>query len=137
MNKPEAFYFYLMKNALLILLMLLLPWQTITATERNFTHAVSGQTSTAAFIKHFGEHVKQVMHHHDGDDDGSPPHDDDSRQSARHLADFDHGFSVNVLLATPLAVSALADVRIAPVIRPDSFDDRTTPPLRRPPRALV
>ena len=126
-----------MKNALLVLLMLLLPWQTISAAERNFTHVVSSQQGTASFIKHFTEHARLVMHHHDGDDNGGPPHDDDSRQSTRHLADVDHGFSVNALFATPLAITALPDVRIAPVIRPDSFEDRTTLPLRRPPRSLV
>ncbi|MBC7685280.1 MAG: hypothetical protein H7176_08630 [Bdellovibrionales bacterium] len=126
-----------MKNALLVLLMLLLPWQTISAAESNFTHIVNSQQETATFIKHFTEHVRLVMHHHDGADNDGPPHDDDSRQSARHLADFDHGFSVNVLFANPLVVSAPPDVCAAPVIRPDSFDDRTTLPLRRPPRSLI
>lgn len=131
-----------MKNALLILLMLLLPWQAISAAERSLTHVLGSQQSTASFIEHFTHHLKLVMHHHDSGDDndgdgGGPMHDDDSRQSARHLVDFDHGFSASVLFATPVGVAVLPEIRIAPVIPPDSFDDRTTLPLRRPPRALL
>ena len=128
-----------MKNVLLILFMLLLPWQSISAAQRNLTHVADGHQSTAAFIKHYSEHVDLVMHHHhdDGDEDAGPSHEDDSRQSARHLADFDHGFSMNVLFPVQHAVFALSAVRIAPVIRPDSFDDHTTLPLRRPPRTLI
>ena len=66
-----------MKNAVLIMLMLLLPWRTITAAERNFMHVMDSQQSTASFIKHYSEHVELVMHHHDGeDDDGAAPDDD-------------------------------------------------------------
>lgn len=126
-----------MKNALLILLMLLLPWQSATAMERNFTHVMDSQQSTASFIKHYSQHVKLVMHHHDGADDRGASHDDDSQQSARHLADFDHGVSFNVLFSAQFAVATVPAIRIAPVIRPDSFDDHTTPPLRRPPRTLI
>jgi len=124
-----------MKNALLILFMLLLPWQTITAAERNFMHVTDSQQSEANFVKHFTEHVDMVMHHHD-DDDGVA-HDDDTQKSARHLADFDQGLCFNVLFPAPHAVPMLPVVRIAPVIRPDSFADRTTLPPRRPPRALA
>ena len=128
-----------MKNALLVLLMMLLPWQAITAAERNFVHVVDSQQSEASFIKHYTEHVELIMHHHDGDgdEDSGTPHDDDSQQSARHLADFDHGCSFNVLFPAPHAVAVLPAVRIAPAIRPVSFDDRTTVPPRRPPRALA
>ncbi len=135
----DGFLLYQMKNALLILLMLLLPWQTITAAQRNFAHVMDSQQSTASFIKHFSEHVKLVMHHHDSEDDhgSSAAHEDDSEQSARHLVDFDHGFSVNVLFSFGPAVAALPADRIAPVIRPDSFDNHTIRPLRRPPRTLV
>lgn len=126
-----------MKNALLVLLMLLLPWQAITAAERNFMHVVDSQQGEAAFVKHYTEHVELIMHHHDGDDDGGASHDDDSQKSVRHLADFDHGFSFNVLFPTDHLVATLPTVRIAPAIRPDTFDDRTTLPPRRPPRTLA
>lgn len=128
-----------MKNALLVLLMMLLPWQAITAAERNFDHVVDSQQGEAAFIKHYTEHVELIMHHHDGDgeEDSGVPHDDDSQQSARHLADFDHSCSFNVLFPAPLAVAAFPAVRIAPAICPVSLDDRTTAPPRRPPRALA
>lgn len=122
---------------LLILLMLLLPWQAITAAERNFTHVIGNQESTASFIRHYSEHLAQSMHHHDDDDDHGVSHDDNSERSARHMADFDHGFSMNVLFPIPHAVTAVPVGSIAHGICPDSFDDRTTLPLRRPPRALV
>lgn len=126
-----------MKNALLILFMLLLPWQTITAAKRNFMHVTGSQQSEAYFVKHLTEHIELVMHHHDEDDDGVVAHDDATQKSARHLADFDQGLCFNVLIPAPHAVAVLPAVRIAPVVRPDSFADRTTLPLRRPPRVLA
>ena len=126
-----------MINALLILLMLLLPVQTISAAQRHFTHIVGSQQSTASFIKHYGEHVELIMHHHDDGGDRGASHNDDSQKSARHLVDFDHGFSINVLFPAQLQIAALPVIRIAPVICPDSFDDHTTLPLRRPPRVLA
>jgi len=127
-----------MKNALLVLLMLLLPWQAITAAERNFVHVMNGKQSEASFVKHFSEHVEMIMHHHDDDDDdGDASHNDDTQKSARHLADFDHGLSLNVLLPAPHMVAMLPAVRIAPAIWSGTFDDHTTLPPRRPPRALI
>jgi len=123
-----------MKNALLILFMLLLPWQTITAAERNFEHVTGSQQNVAYFVKHFTEHAELVMHHHDDDEPDGVAHDDDTQKSARHLADFDHGLAFNVLFPAPHTVVILPTARVAPTIRPDTFDDRTTLPPRRPPR---
>jgi hypothetical protein len=125
-----------MKNALLVLLMLLLPWQAITAAERNFVHVMNGKQSEASFVKHYGEHVEMTMHHHD-DDVGDPSQNDDMQKSARHLADFGQGLSLNVLFPAPHAVAMLPAVRIAPAIWSDTFDDHTTVPPRRPPRTLI
>ena len=130
-----------MKKTLLILLILILPLQVLSLAERNFKHIVASQHSTALFIKHYAEHVALVMHHHDDvdeNDEGTTPHNDESPQSARHIVDFDHGFSINILLATTVYVLTPTPViRTALVIRSDSFDDRSIPPLRRPPRTLV
>lgn len=126
-----------MKNALLILFMLLLPWQTIAAAERNVMHLTGSQQGEANFARHAIEHAGLLMHHHDEDDDGGVAHDDDTRQSARHMSDFDQGFCFNALLPAPQPVAVLPAMRIAPVARPDSFADRTILPLRRPPRALA
>lgn len=127
-----------MKNALLVLLMLLLPWQAITAAERSFVHIMNGKQSEISFVKHFSEHVELIMHHHDDDDDdGDASHNDDTQKSARHLADFDHGLSLNVLFPALHTVAMLPVVRIAPAIWSGIFDDHTTLPPRRPPRALI
>ncbi|MEX5745941.1 hypothetical protein [Massilia sp. X63] len=126
-----------MKNKLLILLLFLLPWQAITAAERNYAHVIGGGQGTVYFIQHYTEHVDQVLHHHDDDDDNGGSHQDDTGKSLRHLADIDHGFSINVLLPAPPAIAWLPQVRVAPVLRPDSFFTRTTLPPLRPPRPLV
>lgn len=126
-----------MKNTILILLLLLLPWQVITATERNFTHVIGNAQSEASFVKHFTEHVDQVLHHHDDDDKDHDTHEDDSQESFRHLADVDHGFSLHVLLPTSQAVDILPVMSGAPMIPLDSYSDRTTLPLLRPPRTLA
>lgn len=125
-----------MKNALLILLMLLLPWQANAAAQRNFEHVIRSQHSGDSFIKHYAEHVELVMHHHDSDDDGGLSHDD-AEKSARHLADVDHGFNFNVLFPALHAVATLPTASLARAPCLYRFDDRNTPPPRRPPRALV
>lgn len=125
-----------MKKALLILFMLLLPWQVITAAERNFVHVTSSQQGQTYFAKHFSEHVELVMHHHDDDDDG-PSHDDDSKQSSRHLVDSNQAFSFNALFPVPQSVAVLPILRFAPAVRLEPFHDRTTLPPRRPPRAFA
>lgn len=130
-----------MKNALLVMLMLLLPWQVITAAEHNFVHIMNGKQSEATFVKHFSEHAEMIMHHHHDDDDdyddGDASHNDDTQKSARHLADFDHGLSLNVLFPALHTVAMLPVVRITPAIWSGTFDDHTTLPPRRPPRALI
>lgn len=124
-----------MKNVLLVLLMLLLPWQAITAAERVYLHVTSSSgQGEAAFIKHFTEHNEQILHHHDDDEGDGVSHQDDTAKSWRHLADIDHGFSINLLLPAAPMVATLPDVRVAPVIRPEFFEDRTPLPPRRPPR---
>jgi hypothetical protein len=122
-----------MKNPLLILLMLILPWQAMLAAERNFAHMIGSGQSTAYFIQHYTEHTDQILHHHD--DDSGPSHEDDTKASSRHLADADQGFSINVLLPVPAAVTIFPAARIAPEFHPDSFYDRTTLPPLRPPRS--
>lgn len=124
-----------MKNALLILLLLILPWQAITAAERNFAHVIGSGQGEARFVKHFTEHAEQVLHHHDDADGDS--HEDDTQESSRHLADVDHGFSLNVLLPAAHAIASLPSSGSAPVIRPKTFSNRTTVPPLRPPRALA
>ncbi|QYG02788.1 hypothetical protein [Massilia sp. NP310] len=124
-----------MKNTFLILLMFLLPWQTISAAERNFEHMIGSGQSTVYFVQHFTEHVDQILHHHNDDDDSGGSHQDDTKKSLQHLADVDHGFSINVLLPASPAVAVPIEARIAPSMRPDTFYNRTTLPPIRPPRA--
>lgn len=135
-----------MKKIVLILLMLAIPWQAIASAERNLTHLLgSGSGKGMGFVsKHIAEHVAHIAHHHDDDDDdqegdaaSSGTHVDNSQKSLHHLADFEQGCNMNILLPA-ISELILPDlVRIAPVFRSDGFSDRTTIPLLRPPRALA
>jgi hypothetical protein len=100
-------------------------------------HMIGGGQSTEYFIQHYTEHTDRILHHHDDEAGSSGSHEDDTDQSLRHLADVDHGFSMNVLLPVPPAVISLPEVRAAPMVRPDAFFDRTTIPPLRPPRTPV
>lgn len=131
-----------MKKFLLILLMLAIPWQAIAAAERNLTHVLdSGSAKGMSFvIKHIAEHADHVLHHHDDDDedaDDSGTHVDNSQKSLQHLADFEHGSHLNIVLPAVNVPGLPAAVRIAPSLRHDVFSDRTTIPLLRPPRSLA
>lgn len=131
-----------MKKFLLILLMLAIPWQAIASTERNLTHLLgSGSGKGMGFVsKHIAEHTAHIAHHHDDDADedaaDSGTHVDNSQKSLHHLANFEQGCSMNILLPA-ISELCLPDLgRIAPIFRSDGFSDRTTTPLLRPPRAL-
>ena len=145
-----------MKRAFLILLMLLLPLQALAASQRTLAHVLgSGTQPMAVVIKHIAEHQGQVPHHHARDDDavgdqtdhaGSEAataaidgdiHLDKSQKSLKHLADYEHGCSVHSLLPTVHIAALPLPARIAPYWEPASFHERTTTPLRRPPRALA
>lgn len=128
-----------MKKALLIFLMLVLPWQAIAAMERNIGHLSGSGHSSAFAIKHMIEHAEHVLHHHDDDgdddDDGAhAPHVDKSEKSVHHLADYEQAGSMNILLPS-LAVPVSAVIaRSPPAFWRDPFRTRTVLPLLRPPR---
>ena len=127
-----------MKKALLIFLLLLLPWQAIAATERNLAHVLgSGSGHGPEFvIKHIAEHAGHVLHHHDDDsdaDDGNT-HVDNSQKSVQHLADYERSCSMNILLPALNELSVAAVTRFPPAFWPDTFSNRTIIPLLRPPR---
>ncbi|MBV6323761.1 hypothetical protein [Duganella violaceipulchra] len=130
-----------MKNALLILLMLVLPLQAIAAAERNLTHVLgSGSGQGLAFIaQHMAEHAEHVLHHHDDDDDADDGgiHVDSSHKSIQHLADYEQGCGMNILLSAFDEPCLPVTPRVVPIFRSDGFSDRTTIPLLRPPRALA
>lgn len=123
-----------MKKVLLILLMLLLPWQAFAAAERNLTHVLGGDGlhGQAVVMKHIAEHASHVMHHHDDVDDDT--HEDDSEQSAQHMLDFEQDCGMLVLLSADISTFAFFRARVMPAIKPDAYSGRTTLPLLRPPR---
>nr|WP_315396894.1 hypothetical protein [uncultured Duganella sp.] len=133
-----------MKKALLILLMMVLPLQAFAAAERNLLHVLGGGKGHGAefVLKHMAEHADHVAHHHHDDDDdddgdattGGAPHVDSSHKSLQHLADYEQGCGMNILLFAPTAAVFPDAVHIAPIPRPDVVPDRTTIPLLRPPR---
>lgn len=127
-----------MKKALLIFLMLLIPWQAFASMERNLAHVSgSGSKHGLEFVsKHLAEHEAHVMHHHDddGDADDGNTHVDHSDKSIQHLADYEHSGSVIILLPASSASSPAVVTRFAPAVWPDTFLTRTISPLFRPPR---
>ena len=128
-----------MKKALLIFLMLLLPWQAFAAMERNLGHLSGRGHGSALAIKHMVEHAEHVLHHHDDDgddDDGGAhaPHVDKSEKSVQHLAAYEQAGSMNVLLPSLSAPVSAVIARSPPVFWRDPFRTRTVLPLLRPPR---
>jgi hypothetical protein len=127
-----------MKKALLIILLIVFPWQAIAAAERNLVHVMSSGTSGDAHYmsKHMAEHEAHVLHHHGaGDDDDGDAHVDKSEKSIQHLNDYEHGSGLHGLLPVPPLLSAIALPQFAPISRPESYSDRTTLPPLPPPRA--
>jgi ABC-type nickel/cobalt efflux system permease component RcnA len=123
-----------MKKALLILLMLVLPWQSLAAMERNLAHTVSGsEHGTQYVVEHMAEHAGHILHHHDDDGDGAT-HVDDSEKSAQHLADYEQAGSMNLLFATIDAPSAVAVTLLPLAVWRDPYRTRSILPLLRPPR---
>lgn len=126
-----------MKNALLILMMVLLPWQAAMAAQRNFVHLLGG-TSTASLQAHLAEHEAHIPHHHDHDDGAdeahSTTHQDGSVKSLQHLNDFDHGGMINLLWDTqsPLPLAELSP--ITPALCAAGYTSQNPHPLLRPPR---
>jgi len=128
-----------MKKALLILLTLLLPWQSLIAAERNFEHLMMRTTGQGmeVVVQHMTDHVANIPHHHDDDDADGDAHVDDSSKSFQHLADYEHGNGLNLLWPQSLEVPLALDIRVPPVMSSATHSDRTTLPLLRPPRMPV
>lgn len=126
-----------MKKAILIFMMMLLPWQAIAAMDRNFTHILgSGKNQNPQLVlKHMAEHADHVLHHHDDDgDDDDDMHVDNSMKSAQHLADYDQAGSLNILFFVPDLPGTTPVPFTHSVIWSDNYANRATIPLLRPPR---
>ena len=128
-----------MKNAVLIFLMILLPWQSVIAAEHDLTHVPGGGRSLAVVVQHIAEHAGQVLHHLDNDKAGADViHVDRSKKSLKHLADHEHGSSACLLLpAAAGAPHAPIGDRTVRLRRAEPFSNRTISPLLRPPRLLA
>lgn len=119
--------------------MLVLPLQAFAAMERNLTHLLGGP-GMEYVLEHVAKHASLVMHHHDDDGaiaENGAAHVDDSQKSVQHLADYEHGYNMNILLPAFHQPGLLAVQRIAPSCWPEVFSDRTTSPLLRPPRSCA
>lgn len=125
-----------MKKALLIFLMLVLPWQAIAGMERNLGHRSGSGHGSALGIKHMVEHAEHVLHHHDddGDDDAGATHVDKSEKSAQHLADYEQAGSMNLLLPSLGAPVSAPIACSPPAFWREPFRTRSILPLLRPPR---
>lgn len=127
-----------MKKVLLLILLIVFPWQAIVAAERNLTHVMSsGKGGDFRHVaEHMAEHDAHVLHHHDDDgDDGGDTHVDKSEKSIQHLNDHEHMGSLHVLLPATLVLCGEALPRLAPMFWPATYSNRTTIPPLRPPRA--
>jgi hypothetical protein len=128
-----------MKKALLLILLIIFPWQAIAAAERNFAHVVSGQgAGDFRYVgKHLAEHDAYVLHHHDDDHEGDDgeAHVDKSEKSVQHLNEYGQGCGVYVLLPAAPALPATIAPRLPPIPWPETFSNRTTLPPLPPPRA--
>lgn len=126
-----------MKNVVLVLLLLLLPWQSVVAAERNLTHVLGSGHAMVVALEHLAEHEAHVLYHHDDEqnaDGDYSPHVDKSQKSVHHLANCEHGGSMFLFFPPPCLPGVLVAERLAPSLPPDAFSDRTTSPLLRPPR---
>jgi len=128
-----------MKNAVLILLLILLPWQSVVAAERNLKHVLGAGHGMAFVVHHMAEHSGLVLHHHDDDGDGDGKvHVDKSQKSVQHLADFELGNNTYPILPSAFDAPDLLFIdREISLWRSDTFSNRTTSPLLRPPRSLA
>jgi hypothetical protein len=134
-----------MKKMLLILMMLLLPWQAYSAAERNLTHVLGGAGhGPEAVTQHIVEHANHFLHHHDDHDDDdeddagvSSTHVDDSQKSFQHLVDFEQGCSMNIISSVAHKPGMPAAMGVAPSVKPDGYSNRTTIPPLPPPRAFA
>ncbi|EEF24391.1 conserved hypothetical protein [Ricinus communis] len=127
-----------MKKVLLLILLIVFPWQAIVAAERNLTHIMSGGNGSdfRQVAEHMAEHDARVLHHHDNDDDeGGGTHVDKSEKSVKHLNDYEHICNLHALLTSALVLSDEPAPQLAPALRPESYSNRTTIPPLRPPRA--
>lgn len=125
-----------MKKAILILLLLTLPWQAMAAVQRSLGHVLgTGGKAPTLVIKHLAEHTSYLPHHHEDEDADGDVHEDTSDESFQHLADFDQSSGTQMLgpFKSDVAIGQLPT--FAPVFRLETFSDRTTPPLLRPPSA--
>lgn len=122
-----------MKKAFLIFLMLVLPFQAIATSERNFAHVMENgsKDSNDIALNHLLEHVKHVPHHHH--DDGNT-HEDDSAQSVQHLLDFDQDCSTNAVMPASAHLPMFFMPHPRPLFSPETIPNRTAIPLFRPPR---
>ena len=118
--------------------MLAIPLQAFAAAERNLTHLLgAGSGKGLKFVsEHIAEHAEHIAHHHDDDNDlDAGTHVDSSQKSLHHMADFEQGSNINILLPALNELVLQDPLRTVPIFRSDQFSDRTTIPPLRPPRA--
>ncbi|MYM91861.1 hypothetical protein GTP91_32380 [Rugamonas sp. FT82W] len=130
-----------MKKAFLILMMLVLPLQTLAAAERTLTHLLGAGhgPDMRIVLQHMLQHADLVPHHHDDDHDhgagDGTTHVDGSQKSLQHLADHEQGGGAYMALPASPEACLPAVLRLAPLFRLDAYPERTTSPLLRPPRS--
>jgi ABC-type nickel/cobalt efflux system permease component RcnA len=116
------------RRFLLILLMIMLPWQALASTMDTLTH------ESENIIMHVAEHDLGIAHHHH--DDGSSHHDN-SETSRDHLSDHVCCPGAAILFSRSIDVlvfpAALAPPeRVLPFLAGPDLEGR-----RRPPRTLA
>ena len=117
-----------MRRFVLILLMIMLPWQALAATVDTFVH------ESGDIVMHIAEHEFGIAHHHH--DDGSSHHDN-SDASREHVCDHAGCSGVAVLADLSLDVSFFPASVAPPEFSSPLLAGPDLAGLRRPPRTLA
>lgn len=116
------------RRLLLILLMIILPWQAIASTLSSLTHESDN------IVMHMAEHDLGIAHHHH--DDGSFHHDN-SETSREHLSEHVCCPGAAMLVSLSIDVSVIFASLAPPEFSPPFLAGPVLEGLRRPPRALA
>ena len=117
-----------MRRFVLILLMIMLPWQAFAATVNTFMHESDN------IVMHIAEHELGISHHHH--DDGSSHHDN-SEASSEHGSDHTGCSGVAVLADLSMDVSFFPASVAPPEFSSLLLAGPDLAGLRRPPRTLA
>ncbi|WP_444633951.1 hypothetical protein [Cupriavidus oxalaticus] len=114
-----------MSRIVVVLLVLLMPLQVLSAPWRQFLHAPD------RIVEHMVQHAEHVPHHHDKD---GTIHHVGGGESLGHQLDFDYSTSLSAALPDVLAPPASGHGQTEPIFLAFALPDRFFDLPHRPPR---